>query len=261
VGELRSETRFRAWLEAQRRLHRYSPRNILWILFQCPGATHVASYNTWKEELGYQVRRGEVSIKVWAPAHRRKAEPEDEADEDEVARPPFFLPVGVFDRAQVDPIPGKAKPLEPPPPGPVDGDSHAWAIPRLEALAASLGYEVRRVALPGCQGGFCDYGRRVIGVSEDLSPNGEVRVLAHEGAHAHGVDSKTFGRGRAEAIVDCATHIVCARIGLDVSAATVPYVAGWAREDGEVIARDAGEIDRVARAILRGAGLTELHGG
>ncbi|HVX32602.1 MAG TPA: ArdC family protein, partial [Solirubrobacterales bacterium] len=82
VGQLRSETRFRAWLEAQRRLRRYSPRNVLWILFQKPEATHVASYETWRNELGYQVRRGEQSIKVWAPGHRKKDERDVEAGEE-----------------------------------------------------------------------------------------------------------------------------------------------------------------------------------
>jgi antirestriction protein ArdC len=261
VEQLRSETHFRAWLEAQRRLRRYSPRNVLWILFQRPGATHVASYKTWKEGLGYQVRGGEVSIKVWAPGHRRKVDQEAEDAEEVDGRPPFFVLGSVFDRSQVDPIPGEAKPLEPPPPGPVDGDSHAWAIEGLESFAATLGYQVRRLSLPEGNDGFCDYGGRVIGVSESLPPNRQVRALAHEGAHASGIESKTFGRGRAEVIVDCATHIVCARIGLDVSAASVPYVAAWAGEDGGVIARDAGEIDRIARTILRGAGLGEIRGG
>ena len=63
LEQLRSEERFRGWLEAQRRLNRYSPRNILWILYQNPEATHVASYKRWREELGYQVRRGEESLK------------------------------------------------------------------------------------------------------------------------------------------------------------------------------------------------------
>ena len=145
--------------------------------------------------------------------------------------------------------------MAPPPPAAVTGDSHAWAIPGLEAYAAELGFEVRRLSLPEGNGGFCDYGAGTIGVDDALPPNGQVRVLAHENAHALGIDYESFGRRRAEGIVDCAAHIVCARVGLDVSAATVPYVAAWAKEDSAVIARDAGEIDRVARAILRGAGL------
>lgn len=257
---LRSEERFRAWLEAQRRLHRYSPRNILWLLHQMPEATQIASYGRWAKELGYQVRRGEESLKVWVPSTRRVTETDPETGEEVEGRRRTFRIGAVFDRSQVDPIPGEAKPLTPPPPAPVQGDSHAWAIPRLEAYAAELGFAVTLLALSGAQDGFCDYARKTIGIERDLASNARVRVLAHECAHALGVDYETFGRRRAEAIVDCAAHIVCARIGLDVSVATVPYVAGWAKEDAAVITRDANEIDRVAQAILRGAGLGEQGG-
>lgn len=255
LEQLRSEEDFRKWLDAQRRLYHYSPRNILWILFQNPDATYVASYKRWKEELGYQVRRGEESLKVWVPGKRKVTETDPETGEEVEERRTFFMLGSVFDRSQVDPIPGEAKPLAPPPAAAISGDSHAWAIAGLESYAAKLGFEVRRITLPGSKDGFCDYDGRVIGVDQGLAPNGQVRVLSHEDAHALGIDYETFGRRRAEAIVDCAAHIVCARIGLDVSAATVPYVAGWVKDDEEVIARDAGEIDRVAQAILRGADL------
>jgi antirestriction protein ArdC len=257
LEQLRSEERFRAWLEAQRRLHRYSPRNILWILYQNPQATHVASYKRWRDELGYQVRGGEASIKVWVPSSRKVIETDPETGEEVEERRRVFRVGPVFDRSQVDPIPGEAKPLSAPPPAAVTGDSHAWAIAGLEAYAAELGFEVKSLALPEGKGGFCNYAEGLIGLNEAFSANAQVRVLAHEDAHALGIDYETFGRRRAEAIVDCAAHIVCARIGLDVSAATVPYVAGWAKEDSAVIVRDANEIDRVARAILRGAGLEE----
>lgn len=258
LARLRTEDGFRDWLEAQRRFHRYSLHNILWILFQNPAATHVESYKRWRDELGYQVRRGEVGLMIWVPTLVKVKDPDRESGEEEDAeeRKVLRFRVGkVFDRAQVDPISGEAKPLDPPPVAPVDGDSHEWAICLLESFADELGYEVKYLPLPAEQGGFHNKHERVIGVNEALSPNGKVRVLAHELSHAHGVDYKKFSRGRAEAIVDCAAYVVCARIGLDVTATSVPYVAGWAKDDMAVIERDAKEIDRVAGAILRGADL------
>jgi antirestriction protein ArdC len=261
LARLRSEDGFRRWLEAQRRFHRYSLHNILWILYQSPNATHVESYKRWRDELGYQVRRGEVGLMVWVPTlvKPKPADPKSgEQDEDVEKRRILRFRIGkVFDRAQVDPIPGEAKPLNPPPVAPVDGDSHEWAIPLLERFARSLGYTVEYLALPPEQGGFHTKQEGVIGVNETRSPNGKVKVLAHELAHAHGIDYKTFGRRRAEAIVDCAAYIVCSRIGLDVTATSVPYVAGWAKDDMAVIERDAKEIDRVAGAILRGSELED----
>lgn len=261
LARLRSEDGFRLWLEAQRRFHRYSLQNILWILFQNPNATHVESYKRWHDELGYQVRRGEVGLMVWVPtlvkpkaADPKAGEQEEDAEERRILR---FRIGKVFDRAQVDPIPGEAKPLNPPPVAPVDGDSHEWAISLLERFARSKGYTVEYLTLPPEQGGFHMKQEGLIGVNEARSPNGKVKVLAHELAHAHGIDYKTFGRRRAEAIVDCAAYIVCSRIGLDVTATSVPYVAAWAKDDMAVIERDAKEIDRVAGAILRGSELED----
>jgi hypothetical protein len=252
---LRSEKRFRDWLQAQRSMYRYSPHNTLWILFQNPWATYVASYKRWKEELGYQVRRNEISLKVWAPRNRKVVEVDPETQEEvEVVRVTFSLG-SVFDVSQVDPIPGKAKPLTLPQPGPADGDSHEWALGPLEAYAQQIGCEVKREALPNGQSGYQDRKTGAIGLDRDLAPNGQVQVLIHEEAHALGIDYEQFGRARAEAIVECAAFIVCARIGLDVSESAVPYVASWVKEDFGVIERDAKAIDRIAKAILKGADL------
>lgn len=259
VEELRSEKRFRDWLSAQRAMHRYSLRNILWILHQNPNATFVAPYKRWRKELGYQVRKGEVSLKIWVPTTRKVTEVDPETGEDVEALCRHFRVGTVFDRSQVDPIPGEAKPLEPPGIAPTGGDSHAWAVPALEAYAGELGYEVRRLALPPGHSGFRSAKDMVIGLDQNLAANGEVQVLSHEEAHALGIDYQRFGRPRAEAIVECAAFIVCARIGLDVSASAVPYVASWVEEDAAVIQRDATEIDRVARSILDGAGLEDAE--
>jgi hypothetical protein len=255
VEDLRSEERFRAWLEAQRSMYRYSLHNVLWILFQNPNATFVAPYKRWRDELGYQVRKKQVGLKVWAPRKRTVVEVDPETGEDvEAVRLTFALGT-VFDVSQVDPIPGEAKPLTLPQPGPADGASHEWALGPLEAYAQQLGYEVKREALPSGQSGYQNRETGAIGLDEALAPNGQVQILVHEEAHALGIDYEQFGRGRAEAIVECAAFVVCARIGLDVSASAVPYVASWVKEETGVIERDSKEIDRIARAILEGADL------
>ena len=64
-----------------------------------------------------------------------------------------------------------------------------------------------------------------------------------------GVGYATHGRGRAECIVECATFMALAAAGLDVSASSAPYIAGWGSDDAEVIERDAAEIDRIARQL------------
>jgi len=248
VSSLQSEEGFRAWLRATKAFHRYSRLNCLLIASQCPEATYVASYRRWLHDLGYQVRKGERGLMIFRPITLARGEGSDVPEEDEPGRV-LFRATHVFDRAQVEPIPGRALPLEPPDCAPVEGDSHAVLVPALEALAGELGYRVERQLMPASRGGFCDAERRLIALRAGQSPNGEVRVLAHECAHAMGVGYATHGRERAECIVECATYMALAAAGLDVSASSVPYIAGWGSDDAEAIERDAAEIDRIARRL------------
>jgi len=248
VATLRSSEGFRAWLKVTKALHRYSRLNCLLIASQCPEATYVASYRRWFQDLGYQVRKGERGLMIFQPIILARGAGSDGIEEDGGGRV-LFRATHVFDRSQVEPIAGRALPLDPPDCAPVEGDSHAVLLPALERLAEELGFRVERQLMPASRGGFCDAGARLIAVRAGQSPNAEVRVLAHECAHAMGVGYSAYGRERAECIVECATCMALARAGLDVEASSVPYVAGWASDDAEAIERDAHEIDRIAARL------------
>ena len=77
-----------------------------------------------------------------------------------------------------------------------------------------------------------------------------MRILIHETIHALGVGYAEFGRERAEVIVDTATYVAAASVGLDVSGESIPYIAGWG-EDGalEAVTAFATTIDGLARKI------------
>lgn len=68
-----------ALLQTMARFHRYSVRNVWLIAAQCPTATRVAGFQTWKT-LKRSVRRGEKGIAILAPIvrHRRATEPADD---------------------------------------------------------------------------------------------------------------------------------------------------------------------------------------
>ena len=250
VTALRSEDSFRQWLRARKCFHHYSPLNVLHIVSQCPDATYVAGYRTWRNELGYQVRKGEKGLVILAPRTRKERVDDPRTGDERDERRVYFRATHVFDRSQVDPIPGEAKPLEPPvSPQPVEGDAHRHLIAPLEGLARELGYTVERRQLPDTQGGSCDSKRKLICVRSGQPGNAEIRVLVHELAHALGISYEEFGRERAEQIVECVTYMVCARAGLDVEAASVPYIASWAADDDQAIERDALLIDRLSRRI------------
>lgn len=86
------ENMFEGYLNCLARFYDYSPKNILLIYKQMPNATQVASYTMW-QKLGYQVKRGEKSIKIVCPVKFI-----DEETEEEVIK---FRYGNVFDISQV----------------------------------------------------------------------------------------------------------------------------------------------------------------
>lgn len=247
VAELASEAGFRRWLEVRSAMHSYSMHNTLLIAMQAPEASQVAGYNKWLD-LGRQVRKGEKSIRILAP---RKAKVENEETGEKETRVIGFIGVGVFDVSQTD-----GEDLgEPPVPGPIDGDSHEGLLDGLYAKAKDLGYMVHHDKLGEGHGGYCDETNRVIVVNEEYSPNARVRVLAHEIAHALGVNYKTHERGDAETIVEAAAAIALKAAGLETDFASVPYIAGWAKGDAAKIDEAAALIDKLARELEGALGL------
>ena len=235
---------WKRWIRARSVFRSYSFNNQLLIALQAPEATRVAGFQAWRK-LGRQVRKGETSIRIYAPMPYRK---DGTAGEEELGL--RFRAVPVFDHAQTDPIPGAEQlPLEPPG-EPVTGDSHAHLIPRLCSHASELGYQVRFEPTSG-HDGYCNRSKRMIVVNSELAPNGQLRVLVHELCHAHDTGYDAYERATCEVIVDCATHIVCTSIGLNVSADTVPYITGWAEQDDALsaITRFASAIDGLAARL------------
>jgi hypothetical protein len=233
--QLLSSDGWQRWVRVRARggLARLSLNNQLLVAMSCPDATFVAGFKAWLA-LGYCVRKGEKAIRIIAPMPIKPTDNQD--TEEDGSRPRvLFKGVSVFDRSQVAPLPGvDPAPLEPPC-EPLTGDSHAHLLAPLQAFTESLGFIVSLEQVPGATGGWCDQKARRIVVDANQPPNARLRILIHETIHALGVGYAEYGRERAEVIVDTATYLVAASVGLDVSGESVPYVAGW----GETGALDA----------------------
>ena len=67
TDEARASQQFQKWLDVQSKFHDYSHWNTLLITLQCPNATKVAGYNTWRTEFDRHVQEGENGIWIWAP--------------------------------------------------------------------------------------------------------------------------------------------------------------------------------------------------
>ena len=245
----------RAWPDASSRGPKSGIRSLTDIAAQAHrrglDPAHAASLRTWAK-LGYRVRAGEHGLLIRRPVVRRTdVRALDERDDDAPARAVGFRSGYVFCRAQVEPAPGRTPaPLQLPDP-PVRGRAFTRELARLESSLADDGWTVTHAELPAGTGGSCNAATRTITVASELETDGRLRVLVHEAAHAEGVAARSHGRARAECIVEAATYIVCARVGLDTGDASVPYIAGWQGADAGVLERDAAEINRVAQAVER----------
>jgi hypothetical protein len=216
-------------VRAQGGLARLSLNNQLLVALVRPDATFVAGFKAWLK-FGYCVRKGEKAIRIVAPMPIKRER--DSGDEEAETRV-LFKGVAVFDRSQVAPIEGvEQTPLQPPC-EPLTGASHAHLLTPLGAFAQTLGYAVSFQRVPESAGGWCDAEARRIVVDADAPANAQLRILIHETIHALGVGYAQYGRARAEVIVDTATWLAAASVGLDVSGESVPYVAGWG-EHGEL---------------------------
>lgn len=126
-------------------------------------------------------------------------------------------------------------------------------------MAHLLGYTVGTFAARDRRaGGFCDPALRRIGVKA-APANQQAAVLAHELAHAlaHG-DARQRGLDKAamEIQAEGAAYLACYALGLDTSAATLPYLRTWTAgaesedERREAIIAQLGAIDRIGWRLV-----------
>jgi hypothetical protein len=250
--QLLSSDGWQRWVRARSRngLARYSVSNLLLILLANPDASYVAGFRAWIE-LGYCVRKGEHGIRILAPIRRRSDDNTDDQRDDTDERPKIrFQSIAVFDRTQVDVLADREPaPLEPPC-EPLTGDSHAHLLEPAFRFAESIGYMIGLEAMPSGTGGWCNHTTKRIAIDQAAAPNAQLRTTVHEIAHALGIDYATYTREQAEVMVDAATLIVCAGLGLATDGETIPYIAGWGENGAlEAITTFAGVIDSTARRI------------
>ena len=67
IKELFESDRYTTFLKVMSKFHNYSFNNSLLIAMQCPEATMVAGYTSWKRNFHRNVNKGEKGIKILAP--------------------------------------------------------------------------------------------------------------------------------------------------------------------------------------------------
>jgi hypothetical protein len=143
-----------------------------------------------------------------------------------------------------------------------DDPTKAWDAVTANIVAA--GYRVTR-GMCGGANGFTDPRGREVRVRPDVDAAQATKTLVHEWAHVsleHVTDfaEYTKHRGRMESEAESVAFIVCGALGLDTTRYSVPYIAGWANGNVDVLAEIAETVTRCARAMLDAVTATEDKG-
>ena len=255
IDELVSGEDWTRFLEASRRMHTYSPNNVLLIMAQRPTATAVAGYRTW-QALGYQVRRGEKGIGILAPVVSRRRPEEDEDEQAQLGTVRIlrgFRVAHVFDIEQCD-----GPPLPDLQPALLTGDAPATLWDLLAGQVEAAGFAIERGPCPGANG-RTHFGPKIVRVRDDVDSAQAVKTLAHELAHVLLHDGTEYAmgcRGRAEVEAESVAFLVLTTSGLESGAYSFPYVAAWSGGKPELVTATADRVIGCARRIIEATGVT-----
>lgn len=241
----RSE-RLTQFLTTMSKFHSYSWGNVMLIMIQAPGATHVAGFHKWKQ-LDRAVKKGEHGIMILAPVLKRVGELIEKMPDGSEATKPIrqivnTKPVYVFDVSQTE---GKELPRLATISGEIDGHTN-----QLKAFIASKNIILEYASNLGGALGVSQGGK--IACLEGLSPAEEFHVLVHEAGHEllhRGERRKETNRRTRELEAEAVAFVVCAAVGLDAKAASTDYIHLY-QGDAERLAESLHFIRAVANEIL-----------
>jgi antirestriction protein ArdC len=239
VANLTTSKNWKLYLDCQSRFHKYSFGNVLLITAQCPSATQVAGFQSWRK-MGRFVRKGEVAICILAPmVHKASDATTDDDAAERVIR--GFKWVGVFDVSQTDGKELRSVCNR------LTGGDPAGLFAQLMAVAHSLGFSVADAELSGGTNGDCSHLTKKIRVEVSNTPAQRVKTLAHEIGHAI-LHADYSNRALAELEAESVAWVVCQSLGLDTSDYSFGYLASWAGGGDAAIGGIKASCERIQKA-------------
>jgi len=227
-----------ALLKTMARFHKYSWHNVALIASQCPTATRVAGFQTWRT-MNRFVRKGEKGIAILAPIIGRR-EAETEGDNARTVR--GFRAAYVFD---VDQTAGE------PLPTPVEASGDP-GVKTTSLKTAILGEGIALESVDDLCGALGTSSGGCIRLLNGLSPAMEFTTLVHEYAHEllHRADDRPASRDTREIEAEAVAFVVGGAVGLDTAVASRDYISLY-RGDREALAGSLDRIQRAASVILK----------
>lgn len=254
VEQLRNTDVWTRYLDFLQSFHAYSINNTLLIMRQFPEATQVTGYRKW-QAVGRQVRKGEKALRIFGYSSK-KITVEDQDTGDEVEKRIATYPIlSVFDISQTDAIEG-AEPV-PEITHPLQGTDDAGIGAAVAEWLTARGWSVEVEDIAGETNGYTDGDNARVVIDANLSDAHAAKTFLHEAAHVilHHGDDKALTvdyaghRGICETEAESVAYVVAGLLGLDTSAYTVGYVAGWSDCDTELIKSTAANVLRAAHIL------------
>lgn len=241
-----------AYLGAVQRFGTYSLNNILLILSQRPDATQVAGFRQW-QKAGRQVNRGAKSIKIFGFATKKY-----EDDDGEEATRTYYPVLSVFDIADTSPIESAEQgsgAVNANPTQRFSGEDPDGIYAAVEEYLSSEGWNVSRETLAGRLDGYTRYDTREVKVEASHNPALAADTILHEAAHAlmHAHDAPgeyVAHRGLKECEAESVAYVVAGVLGLDTAQESIGYIAGWTKQDADLIRTTAERVLATSQRLL-----------
>ncbi|MUK02807.1 DUF1738 domain-containing protein [Vibrio cholerae] len=245
IEALTSSDEWMKFLAFAQSFHAYSLNNLMLILSQRPTATAVAGFRQWQDK-GRQVRKGEKSVKIFGYSTKKVTVENAETGEEEEKKVALFPILSVFDIDQTDPTEGSEDYSSPA--TRLTGEDEAGITAKVTTYLESLGWTVEREDIPGATNGYTTTdGSKRVAIDTALSPAQAAKTAIHEAAHVlmHSEEDPAeyvAHRGTKETEAESVAYVVAGMLGLDTSAYSVGYVAGWAKADLDLVRSTAANV-------------------
>jgi antirestriction protein ArdC len=252
VASLTTSDEWIAALNVAAKFHRYSANNVFWLMLQAERRGipigRVAGFRSW-QKLGRQVRKGEKSLKVLAPARYKIT---DEGTHESRWIVKGFTVASVFDISQTE---GEDLPEISPRLLVGDGTESA-IVDQVRGLITARGFTFALGHVAGSANGYTDYRRRTVVVRDDVDPAQQAKTAIHELAHVilHAPDQvgSRGNRPRCEVEAESVAYVVMTHLGVVTEGYSLPYVAGWSGGDLKVVKATAETVITTAREVIEG---------
>ena len=224
LEEYATSEKYRDLLRVMSLFHNYSANNCLLIALQCPHASYVAGYTSWRNNFHRQVKKGEKAIRIISPIKYKKKNEEDE-EEERIG----FKSASVFDISSTYQIPD----MEPVQIGVSDLQGHIENYKDfLHAFQSISPVPVDFRLFDGDARGYYSDTEKIIVVQDGMTERQSVKTLVHEIAHAmlhtkEQLQKCKKDRKQKELEAESVAYIVCEHYGFDSEDYSFPYIVGW----------------------------------